>query len=167
MSVTASMVKELRDKTGAGVMDAKRALEEADGNQEKASEILKEKGLADAAKRAGRETSEGLIESYIHSGSRIGAMVEVNCETDFVARTPEFGELANNLAMQIAAMSPLYVDRDSVPDDAGEVDDDQLLLDQVFIRDPGMTVRELIDQTNARTGENVKVKRFSRFALGE
>ena len=167
MSVTASMVKELRDKTGAGVMDAKRALEEADGNQEKASEILKEKGFADAAKRAGRETSEGLIESYIHSGSRIGAMVEVNCETDFVARTPEFGELANNLAMQIAAMSPLYVDRDSVPDDAGDVADDQLLLDQVFIRDPGMTVRELIDQTNARTGENVKVKRFSRFALGE
>ena len=167
MSVTASMVKELRDKTGAGVMDAKRALEEADGNQEKASEILKEKGLADAAKRAGRETSEGLIEAYIHSGSRIGAMVEVNCETDFVARTPEFAELANNLAMQIAAMSPLYVDRHSVPDDAGDVDDDQLLLDQVFIRDPGMMVRELIDQTNARTGENVKVKRFSRFALGE
>ena len=161
------MVKELRDKTGAGVMDAKRALEEADGNQEKASEILKKKGLADAAKRAGRETSEGLIESYIHSGSRIGAMVEVNCETDFVARTPEFAELANNLAMQIAAMSPLYLDRHSVPDDAGDVDDDQLLLDQVYIRDPGMTVRELIDQTNVRIGENVKVKRFSRFALGE
>ena len=167
MSVTASMVKELRDKTGAGVMDAKRALEEADGNQEKASEILKEKGLADAAKRASRKTSEGLIESYIHRGNRIGAMVEVNCETDFVAMTPEFGELANNLAMQIAAMSPLYVDRDSVPDDAGDVGDDQLLLDQVFIRDPGMTVRELINQTNAKTGENIKVKRFSRFALGE
>ncbi len=161
------MVKELRDKTGAGVMDSKRALEEAGGNQEKAAVILKEKGLADAAKRAGRETSEGLIESYIHSGNRIGAMVEVNCETDFVARTPEFGELVNNLAMQIAAMSPLYVDRDSVPDDAGDVGDDQLLLDQVFIRDPGMTVRELIQQTNARTGENIKVKRFSRFALGE
>ncbi len=167
MSVTASMVKELRDKTGAGVMDAKRALEEADGNQDKASEILKVKGLADAAKRAGRETSEGLIESYIHSGSRIGAMVEVNCETDFVARTTEFGELAKNLAMQIAAMSPLYIDRDSLPDDASEVGDDQLLLDQVFIRDPGMTVRELIDQTNALTGENIRVKRFSRFALGE
>ena len=148
-------------------MDAKRALEEAGGNQEKAAEILKKKGLADAAKRAGRKTSEGLIESYIHSGNRIGAMVEVNCETDFVARTQEFGELAKNLAMQIAAMSPLYVDRDSVPDDAGDVGDDQLLLDQVFIRDPGMTVRELISQTNARTGENIKVKRFSRFALGE
>ncbi len=161
------MVKELRDKTGAGVMDAKRALEEAGGNQEKAAEILKEKGLADAAKRVGRETSEGLIESYIHSGNRIGAMVEVNCETDFVARTTEFGELANNLAMQIAAMSPLYVDRDSVPDDDGHVGDDQLLLDQVYIRDPGMTVRELINQTNARTGENIKVKRFSRFALGD
>ena len=161
------MVKELRDKTGAGVMDAKRALEEADGNQEKASDILKVKGLADAAKRAGRETSEGLIESYIHSGGRIGAMVEVNCETDFVARTSEFGDLANNLAMQIAAMSPLYVDRDSVPDDADEVGDDQLLLDQVFIKDPGMTVRELIHHTNATTGENIKVKRFARFALGE
>ena len=94
-------------------------------------------------------------------------MVEVNCETDFVARTDEFGELTKNLAMQIAAMSPLYVDRDSVPDDASDVGDDQLLLDQVFIRDPGMTVRELIDQTNALTGENIRVKRFSRFALGE
>ena len=127
------MVKELRYKTGAGVMDSKRALDEADGDQAKAEQILKEQGLADAAKRAGRETSEGLVDSYIHPGNRIGALVEVNCETDFVAHTDDFKDLAKNLAMQIAAMSPLYIDRDSIPedaaDDAKDVGDEQLLLD--------------------------------------
>ena len=152
-------------------MDSKRALDTADGDQAKAELILKEKGLADAAKRAGRETSEGLIEAYIHSGSRIGALVEVNCETDFVAHTDDFRDLAKNLAMQIAAMSPLYIDRDSIPEDAPEnaedVGEEQLLLDQAFIRDPSITIRELIDLTNAKTGENIRVNRFSRFALGE
>ncbi len=161
------MVKALREETGAGVMDSKRALEEAEGDQEKAKEVLLQKGLAAAARRAGRETSEGVIQSYIHSGSRIGAIVELNSETDFVARTPEFVELAHNLAMQVAAMSPRFVDRDSVPEDEDGVEPEELLLEQAYIRDPGITVAELIAQTGARTGENVQVRRFCRFGLGE
>ncbi|NQW17255.1 MAG: translation elongation factor Ts [Chloroflexi bacterium] len=167
MAVTAAMVKELRDRTGAGVMDAKKALEQADGDQSKAEELLKEHGLADAAKRAGRETSEGLVQSYIHPGSRIGTLVEVNCETDFVARTDEFQELTKSLAMQIAAMSPKYIDRDSVPDDEENVPDEEVLLTQAYIRDPSISVNELIQQVNAKTGENIKIRRFERFALGE
>ena len=167
MRISASMVKDLREKTGSGVMDAKRALEEAGGDQNKAREILLAKGLAAAASRAGRETSEGVIQAYIHSGSRTGAMVEVSCETDFVARTAEFSDLAHNLAMQVAAMSPRYVDKDSVPDGEDEAAPEELLLDQAYIRDPSITVQELIAQTAARTGENVRVRRFSRFALGE
>ena len=161
------MVKALRDKTGAGVMDSKRALEEAEGDQEKAEEVLLKKGLAAAAGRVGRETSEGAIQPYIHSGSRIGAIVELNCETDFVARTSEFVELAHNLAMQVAAMSPRFVDRDSVPEDEDGIEPEELLLEQAYIRDPGITVAELIAQTGARMGENVRVRRFCRFALGE
>ncbi len=161
------MVKELRDSTGAGVMAVKRALEEAQGDREQAAKILEAKGMAAAAGRAGRETSEGLIQAYIHSGSRIGALVEVNCETDFVARTPEFAKLGHELAMQVAAMSPRHVDSKSVPDGEDEVPPEELLLDQAYIRDPGITVRELIAQTAARTGENILVRRFNRFALGE
>ena len=167
MAVTAAMVKELRDRVGAGVMDAKKALEAADGDQEKAEEILKQEGLADAAKRAGRETSEGLVQSYIHPGNRIGTLVEVNCETDFVARTDEFQELARDIAMQIAAMSPKYIDRESVPEDETDVEDEEILLSQAFIKDPSITVDELIQQTNSKTGENIKIRRFQRFALGE
>ncbi len=167
MAVTAAMVKELRDRVGAGVMDAKKALEAADGDQEKAEEILKQKGLADAAKRADRETSEGLVQAYIHPGGRIGTLVEVNCETDFVARTDEFQDLTRYIAMQIAAMSPKYIDRESVPEDETDVADEEILLTQAFIKDPSVTVWEMIQQTNSKTGENIKIRRFERFALGE
>jgi|AP45_3_1055517.scaffolds.fasta_scaffold101154_2 elongation factor Ts len=167
MAVTAAMVKELRDRVGAGVMDAKKALDAADGDQSKAEEILKHEGLADAAKRAGHKTSEGLVQSYIHPGNRIGTLVEVNCETDFVARTDEFQTLARDIAMQIAAMSPKYIDRDSVPEDETDVEDEELLLSQAFIKDPSITVNELIQQTNSLTGENINIRRFERFVLGE
>ena len=167
MPITATQVKELRDRTGAGVMDAKRALEATGGDIAKAEKALAEKGLASAAKKAGRATSEGVIASYIHSGSRIGSMVELNCESDFVARTPEFSGLARNLAMQIAAMSPRFIDRARVPDDAGQVKDEELLMEQAYIRDASKKVEDLVKETIARVGENIQVRRFSRFALGE
>jgi elongation factor Ts len=165
--ISTSMIRELRDKTGAGIMDAKRALEQSRGDMKKAEEALREKGLASAAKRSGRATSEGVIEAYIHSGGRIGAMVELNCETDFVARTDDFKALARNLAMQVAAMSPLYLDRESVPADAANVADEQLLLEQDYIRDPGTKIGDLVKQLSAKTGENVKISRFQRFELGQ
>lgn len=161
------MIRELRDKTGAGIMDAKRALEQAGGDSEKAEELLKEKGLASAAKRAGRATSEGVVASYIHSGGRIGAMVEVNCETDFVARTDDFQDLAKNLAMQIAAMSPRFVNREAVTQDAGDVQDEELLMEQDYIREPGTKISDLVQQLAAKTGENIVISRFSRFELGQ
>jgi elongation factor Ts len=167
LQITVGMVKELRARTGAGIMDAKKALEDARGDMKKAEDILAQKGLATAAKKAGRETSQGLVEAYIHSGNRVGALVELNCETDFVARTQEFRALARNLAMQIAAMSPAFVDKESLPADTGEVTEDKLLLDQAYIRDPGKTVRDVISEVIAKTGENIRVRRFSRFALGE
>lgn len=167
MPITATQVKELRDRTGAGVMDAKKALEATGGDIAKAEKALAEKGLASAAKKAGRATSEGVIASYIHSGSRIGSMVELNCESDFVARTPEFSDLARNLAMQIAAMSPRFIDRVRVPADAGQVKDEELLMEQAYIRDASKKVEDLVKETIARVGENIQVRRFSRFALGE
>jgi elongation factor Ts len=167
VQITVEMVKELRARTGAGVMDARKALDDTGGDLKKAEEVLAQKGLASAARKAGRETSQGLVESYIHSGNRVGALVELNCETDFVARTQEFRTLARNLAMQVAAMSPAFVDREAVPPDAGDVTDEQLLLDQAYIRDPGKTVREVVTEVIAKTGENIRVRRFSRFALGE
>ena len=167
MDITAAMVKSLREMTGAGIMDSKRALVDADGDESKAVELLREKGLASAAKRAGRATSEGVIESYIHSGGRVGALVQLSSETDFVARTDEFSELARELAMQVAAMNPKYVDRDSVPEDAGEVGDDELLMEQAYIRDPGQTVGDLVKVLAGKTGENVHVGRFARYELGE
>jgi len=148
-------------------MDSKRALEEVDGDEAKAVELLREKGLASAAKRAGRETSEGVIESYIHSGNRVGALVQLSSETDFVARTDEFTELARELAMQVAAMNPKFVDRDSVPDDAGEISDEELLMEQAYIRDPGQTIGDLVKNLAAKTGENVHIGRFVRYGLGE
>ena len=165
--ITTAMIRELREKTGAGVMDAKRALEQADGNASKAEDLLKEKGLASAAKRSGRATAEGVVEAYIHSGGRIGAMVELNCETDFVARTDDFRGLARNLAMQVAAMSPAFVDRESVPADAGDVADESLLMEQDYIREPGVKINDLVKQLSAKTGENIVVGRFSRFELGQ
>ncbi len=166
MPVSAAQVKELRDKTGAGIMDSKRALEESDGDITKAEEILNQKGLASAAKKAGRETSEGLVVSYIHTGGRVGALVELNCETDFVARTEDFESLGRNIAMQVAAMSPLYVDRESVPDGADEVEEESLLLEQEYIRDSSMKISDLLKETIGKLGENIRIRRFSRFELG-
>ena len=162
-----AQIKQLRDKTGAGIMDSKRALEDADGDMDKAVVVLMEKGLASVAKRAGRDASEGVIESYIHTGSRVGSLVELNCETDFVARTPAFKALARDLAMQVAAMNPKFVDRDGVPEDAGDVSEDQILLDQIYIRDTSVRVSDLVREMISKVGENVKVGRIERFALGE
>ncbi len=165
--ISTAQIKELRDMTGAGIMDSKRALEDAGGDMKAAATALMEKGLASAAKRAGREVAEGVIEAYIHTGSRVGSLVELNCETDFVARTPEFKALARDLAMQVAAMNPKYVDRESVPEDVGEVSEDDILLDQMYIRDGSVKVSELVTELIAKVGENVKVGRIERFALGE
>ena len=166
MPVTAAQVKELRDKTGAGIMDSKRALEESAGDISKAEAILNEKGLASAARKAGRSTSEGLVVSYIHTGGRVGSMVELNCETDFVARTEEFEALGRNLAMQIAAMNPLFVDRDSVPEDADDVSEEELLVEQEYIRDSSMKISDLVTNSIGKLGENIRIRRFSRFELG-
>lgn len=167
MKVTTAMVKELRDRTGAGIMDTKRALDAAGGVMEEAEKALAEKGLATAMKKGGRETSEGVIQSYVHTGNRIGAMVELNCETDFVARTPEFNELARDLAMQVAAMSPIHIERDMVPEDAGDVPTEEVLTEQQYIKDPGKTVSELVTEMIARVGENVRIRRIARFELGD
>ncbi len=166
-NISTAQIKELRDLTGAGIMDSKRALEDADGDIKQATAALMEKGLASAAKRAGREASEGVIEAYIHTGSRVGSLVELNCETDFVARTPKFKELARELAMQVASMNPKYIDRDTIPEDVGEVSDDDILLDQMYIRDTSVKVSDLLSKLTAEVRENVKVGRIERFALGE
>ncbi len=173
--MTTQTIKELREKTGAGIMNCKRALEEAKGDIDGAVEILKRQGLAKAEKKAHRETRQGLVETYIHTGGRIGALVEVNCETDFVAHTDEFRELAHHLAMQVAATAPVFLSRDDfsekeLPDevDPDEVDPDEVcLLSQPFIRDPERTVQDIITDTVARVGENIKVRRFARFELGK
>jgi elongation factor Ts len=196
MEITAAAVKDLRDRTGAGFMDCKRALEEADGDIEKAVLALREKGLAAAAKKAGREAREGLVSSYIHTGGRLGVLIEVNCETDFVARTDEFQKLVRDLAMQVAGLAPLYVDVEGIPADVLEakkaalasdetvlakpeavrekIVDGQLskwyrevcLLEQPF-RDEERTVRDLVTEKISTIGENIRVRRFTRFALGE
>ncbi len=166
--VTVDTIKALREKTGAGVMDCKRALEEAKGDLEGAEALLKDKGLADAAKRVGRETREGLVEAYIHAGGRLGALVEVDCETDFVARTAEMKKLAHALAMQVAAMpSTSYVDRSEMPEDETRSPEEICLVDQSYIRDPSRTVADVIQEMVVKVGENVRVRRFARFALGE
>ena len=191
MAVTTELVKELRTRTGAGIMDCRKALEEAGGDLERAAELLRVKGLAAAAKRAGREASEGLVEAYVHAGSRLGALVEVNCETDFVARTEEFKRLAKELAMQVAATSPRFLSKDEVSaeavaeqraviareaDGASEAEIDRrlqqwvqevVLLDQPYIRDAARRVGDLVTEASARTGENVRIRRFARFKLGE
>ncbi len=167
MDVSVEAIKELRERTGAGIMDCKRALQESNGDLAGAEEILRERGVASAAKKASRATNQGVVESYIHSGGRIGAIVEVNCETDFVARTPDFKELAHDLAMQVAAMSPLYVDDSEIPD-GDEVDPQQAcILQQPFIKDPSRTVQDLVNEAISKLGENVRVRRFTRFSLGE
>ena len=196
--ISAKLVKELREKTGAGMMDCKKALQESDGDTTKAMEWLRQKGITSAEKKAGRTTAEGLVESYIHTGGRIGVLVEVNCETDFVARREEFQSLVRNIAMQIAACPNVeYVRVGDIPqpiiqkeqeiemkrdDLAGKPDNikekivqgridkrlkEMSLLDQPYIRDQGITVEELVKQTIAQLGENIQVRRFVRFVLGE
>ena len=166
MEVTAAQVKELREITGAGVMDCKRALMEAGGDREKAAEILRERGLSVAEKKSHRTTEQGLVECYIHAGGRIGAMVEVNCETDFVARTDDFRTLARELAMQVAATGPLSVSKEDLPAGAEGTPEELCLLCQTYIRDPGRTVQDMVNDVIAKTGENVQVRRFARFELG-
>ena len=197
MAISAAQVKELREKTGAGMMDCKKALTEANGDMEKAIEILREKGLAAAAKKAGRVAAEGLVESYIHAGGRIGVLVEVNCETDFVAKTEEFRSFVRDIAMQIAAMNPKYVKRDEVPAEVVDKEREILrtqalnegkpehivekmvegrlekyfkevcLLEQPFIKDGDKTIEQLVKEMIARIGENISIRRFVRFELGE
>lgn len=195
--ITAEMVKQLRERTGAGMMDCKKALTETNGDIEKAIDFLREKGLAAAAKKAGRLAAEGLVESYIHAGGRIGVLVEVNCETDFVAKTDGFKALVKDIAMQIAASNPLYVRREEVPEADLEHEREVLraqalnegkpanivekmivgrlekfykevcLLEQPFIKDPDKTINQLITESIARIGENISVRRFTRYQLGE
>ena len=194
--ITAEQVKELRERTGAGFMDCKRALTEAGGDIEKAITILRERGLAAAAKKAGRDAREGLVSSYIHTGGRVGVLIEVNCETDFVARTDEFQKLVRDLAVQVAGLAPLYVDADRIPPDVFAAKQAELLADEATqkkpenirqqivegqlkkwhsqvclydqpFRDEERTVRELITEQIAKIGENIRVRRFTRYALGE
>ncbi|MCA9821436.1 MAG: elongation factor Ts [Dehalococcoidia bacterium] len=166
MAVTTDMIKQLRDDTGAGVMDAKRALDDAAGDMARAREILREKGLAAAAKRSERETNQGVVEAYIHAGGRIGVLVELNCETDFVANTPDFRQLARDVAMQVAAMQPLAVDVESRTPEMEGSDEEIVLLAQPFIKDGSRTIGDLVTEAIAKTGENIRVARFSRFELG-
>lgn len=196
MEIPAAQVKELRERTGAGMLACKQALVEARGDMERAITILREKGLAAAAKKAGRAANEGLVEAYIHGGGRIGVLVEVNCETDFVARTDEFRSLVRDLAMQIAAARPEYIRREDVPPETvakekailraqalregkpekvvdrmveGRLEKffkENCLLEQPFIRDQNMTVQQLITDKIAKLGENITVRRFARFELG-
>ena len=175
--VTANQVKELREMTGAGIMECKRALQETGGDVQKAIALLKQQGLAKAAKKSGRSASQGLVEPYIHAGGRIASLVEVNCETDFVARTPDFKGLAHDIAMQVAAMSPQYVSEEEIPADAWDALEREhgsraqalaavSLLDQPFIKNPKQTIRDLTNEGIAKLGENIIVRRFARFEVG-
>jgi elongation factor Ts len=165
---SAEDVKKLRDLTGAGVMDCKRALEEAGGDTDKAVAILREKGIARAEKRSDRETSQGLVESYIHAGGRIGVLVEVNCETDFVARTDDFKQLAHDIAMQIAGIdTTLVVNEQDLPADAEGSIEETVLMKQPFIKDGSRTIESLVKDAVAKTGENIQIRRFVRYQLGQ
>lgn len=197
MAISTALVKELREATGAGILDCKKALQEAEGDLDRAAEILRKQGLAVARKHLGREAKEGLIEAYVHTGNRIGALVELNCETDFVARTPEFGRLAHDLAMQVVAYGAKYVSREDMPPQIleqkratyrsqaeregkpshvieriiegrlGKFYEEVCLLEQPFLRNGDVKVGDVIAQKIATTGENIVVKRFARFELGE
>ena len=167
MRITVDLIKALREQTGAGIMDCKKALEEAQGNLSAAMDLLRQKGIVSAGKKAGQEAHEGVVEAYIHSGHRIGAMVELNCQTDFVARTEEFVELAHNLAMQVAAMAPEFVDRSEMADDDTRNPDEVCLLQQPSIKDPSKNIQDLVTDLAARVSENVRVRRFTYFALGK
>ncbi len=167
MQVSTDSIRLLRERTGAGIMDSKKALEASDGDIDKAEEALRAKGMAKAATKADRATAEGIIESYIHAGNRIGAMVELNCETDFVGRTPEFKELAHNVAMQVAAMSPIYLTEEDIPQDEKRSPEEICLLQQAFIKDSSKTIDDLVLEVRAKVGENIRIGRFQRFGLGE
>jgi len=166
MAVTVQAIKELRELTGVGMLDCKSALEEAEGDLEKAKQILRRRGIAVAEKRAGRETIQGLVEAYIHPDGRLGALVELNSETDFVARTDEFKALAHDLAMQVAATEPQYVSPEELPADSDGDPRDLCLLAQPFIKDANRSVQDLLNDAIAKTGENIRVRRFQRFQLG-
>jgi elongation factor Ts len=166
LHISTETIKTLREKSGAGVIDCKNALVETGGDLDKAHEILNKRGIAIAKKKADRVAEQGVIESYIHPGGKIGVLVEINCETDFVARTDDFVELAHNVAMQIAAMCPQYVSEEEVPAEEAEDKQTLCLLLQPFIKDPSKTVRDIITETIAKVGENIKVRRFTRFELG-
>ncbi|MEE9117920.1 MAG: translation elongation factor Ts [Calditrichia bacterium] len=195
--ITAALVKELREKTGAGMMDCKNALVEAQGDMDKAGELLRKKGIARASKKASRAVNEGRIEAYIHPGSKIGVLVEINCETDFVAKTDEFKTFSRNVAMQIAASSPVYVKRDGVDQETidremdiyreqaksqgkpeniiekiatGKLDkfySEICLMEQPFVKDADITIENLVTETITKLGENISIRRFSRFKIGE
>ena len=167
MVITAERVRKLREETGAGVMECKRALVEAGGDERKAKEILHQQGLDRAEKKVGRVAAQGIVECYIHAGGRIGTMVELNCESDFVARTDLFRSLAHELAMQVAATAPKYVRPEDVPSDESDPPSQVSLLAQPYIRDAGMTVQDLIRNSIAKLGENIVVRRFTRFELGQ
>jgi elongation factor Ts len=159
-------VKRLREETGAGMLDCKKALDETNGDYDQAKENLRQKGHASAAKRAERATAEGVVQSYIHHNSRLGVLVEINCESDFVARTEDFRKLAQQIALQIAAASPLYVSSEEMPDGAEGDPKEVILLQQPFVQDESRTIEDLIKETISKTGENIRVKRFARFELG-
>lgn len=197
MAISAEMVKELRAKTGSGIMDCKKALAESGGDVDKALDFLRKKGLATAQKRAGRATSEGLISSYIHMGGKIGVLVEVNCESDFVAKNDEFGEFVKNIAMHIAAAAPMGLKAEDIPEEVvakereiyreraleqgkpenvvdkiveGQVNKffkDSCLMSQPYIRDPKVTIDDLVKDAIGKIGENIQIRRFARFQLGE
>ena len=168
MAVTADAVKKLRDLSGAGVMDCKRALDETGGDVEKAVKVLREKGIASAEKKSGRETGQGLVDSYIHAGGRIGVLVEVNCETDFVARTEEFKRLVHDIALQIAGIpTTLVISEDQLPPDAEGTPEETVLLKQTFLKDSSRTIEQLVKEAIAQTGENIRIRRFTRFELGQ
>ena len=166
MPVSAAHVKELRELTGAGMLDCKRALEESGGDLGKAAELLKQKGFAMAAKKAERATAQGLVQAYIHHDGRLGALVELNCETDFVARTEDFRQLAQHIALQVAGANPRYVSAQDVPDGTEGDPKEICLLLQPFIRDESLTIQDLVTETIRKTGENIRVRRFARFELG-
>jgi elongation factor Ts len=167
LAISTETIKELREKTGAGVIDCKKALDEAGGNMDRACEILIERGIASAEKKSDRAAEQGLIETYVHGGGKIGVLVEVNCETDFVARNEQFKELAHDIALQIAAMSPEFVSKEDVPSGTKCDPITACLLQQPFIKDPSRTIQDIIAETIAKTGENIKVRRFTRFELGQ
>ena len=196
MKITSQMVKELRDKTNAGMMDCKKALGETEGDMEKAIDFLRQKGLAVARKRAGRSTSEGVIHTYIHAGGKLGVMVEVNCETDFVAKTDDFQNFSREIAMHVAAMNPIAVRREDIPEDqiareaeiykkqamdsgkpeniaekmvTGKLDKffaEVSLMEQKFVKNPDLSIQDLLNDLIAKMGENITIKRFARFQVG-